>query len=116
MKTLSKDKLRIKCAEALGWTRMGVSKHSYLLVSPDFKKQCVVWSDGELGGDLPPDFPNSHDACQQLRDALTERTERADYVLALGNAATEAFDMGWGTLNATPEQICRAFCAAKGIL
>lgn len=135
---MTKYQLRIKCAEALEYTLYSEQRGEYLLQyafqkgkkepwkdrrnweSEAHRYKVISWSEFDSGrwdGRLP-DFPNSHDACQRLRDALTPEERSAFGVELALQVACPTADSGeeWFQIsNATAEQICKAFIAAKGL-
>lgn len=113
MKTLSKEELNAACADALGWESTRHPEGVKVWRSP--KWPLFAW----VGDEELPDWSSSHDACQQLRDALSgQESAKFGVELALLVIDGDEIDSGddfFAISNATPEQICKAFMAAKGI-
>lgn len=70
---LTDDEIRIKVAEACGWEwqePFNRRKKGNVLLPPIGGRPCIVWRDGALGGNLPPNYPASVDAALTLCDRL----------------------------------------------
>lgn len=128
------NELRVKVAEAAGWTRIHYKtakadgwlapgeqpKYPMDAVTGVFPKPRDERDSCPLDGMGMPDYPNSLDACAELRAGLTKKEQRA-YGVALWKVAvfddatkTEA-DFLWVFANATASDHCRAYLAAKGV-
>lgn len=107
---MNADEIRMKCAHVLGWTNVNPPRGHWT--------DWLGTNPSENMDQLVPDFPRSLDACSQMMASLTDG-ERADFVAALSRIVGFGKGWnhdGWNIANATAEQICRAYLAAKGIL
>jgi hypothetical protein len=85
LSTLSPEQKRVKIAEACGWKWVpefnSRKKENYLI--PPTGRHCVVWKDGLLGGNQPPDYLNDLNAMHSTEKVLTER-QRLQYIEEVG--------------------------------
>lgn len=67
-----------------------------------------------VAGDLLPDYPNDHNACQRVIDELSD--DEADSYIESVFGATFDYDRDRSNLaKATPRQKCEAILKAKGL-
>lgn len=111
---MTNTELRIKVAEAMGWTEIEPPIPSISYGWHGIPPAC---NDFRSGMELPR-FESDLQACAELRASLTEE-ERERFTNALIDELNEdgpfAWDWYWKLLNATAEQICIAYLKAKGI-
>lgn len=117
---MNKDEMRVKCAEACGWTEIQFSTDlGYIGRQPN-----IVGNENYF---VPlPNYPASLDACTEFERTLT-RDEchayqdalidivRRDMPLCCECEAGKPWALRW-TWHATPAQRCEAFLSVKGIL
>lgn len=65
------------------------------------------WGDGDWN--MLPDYPNSLDACAEMRKCVPEG-KRFEYAMTLAEICCKSGDTGWGEADATAPQHCETFC------
>ncbi len=131
------NELRVRVAEAAEWTRIWYrgAKADHWLAPGELPKYptgpitgimpyprpCRAGEEPEDPLDYMPDWPNDLNACAELRKGLTEIEEfeygRQLVKLACGTYKGTGlnYDHAYQIANATAEQHCRAYIAAKGV-
>ncbi len=112
---------KIAIAEACGWKKEGRFKDRERWISPDFKKVCTVWKDGQLGGELFPDYLNDLNAMHEAEKVFSPQRcvagvySSANWERYYATLCRNAERDGTSVAHATAPQRAEAFLRTLGL-